>query len=65
MAIETKTLAEIYIDRMNATRTERMELMERAGRCSEIESLIASGLSSLGFSVGIRADGSYELGGRI
>ena len=58
----TKTLTDIYIERINATRKERTELLREAERCRKIERLIRDDLRSQGIDVVLTADG-YIAGG--
>ena len=58
----TKTLRDIYIERINATRKERAELLREADRCRRIERLIKTELKSQGVDIILTSDG-YIAGG--
>ena len=53
----TKTMPEILIDRMNATRKERKGFMENAKKCAYMEQSMEKILGSYGFSVIETAEG--------
>ena len=53
----TKTMPEILIDRMNATRQERQGFMESARKCAYMEQSMEKMLGSYGFSVVETAEG--------
>lgn len=53
----TMTMPEILIDRMNATREERLAFMKAAARCAYMEAQMESILIGYGFSVEQTDDG--------
>lgn len=53
----TKTMPEILIDRMNATRQERQGFMESARKCAYMEQSMEKMLGNYGFSVVETAEG--------
>ena len=62
--ITTKSMPEILVERMNATRRERVELMKSAMKCSFMEESMEGMLREYGFSVVLTADG-YALGASV
>ena len=62
--ITSKSMPEILIERMNATREERRAFMDSAEKCAFMEESIRGMIESYGFSV-IQTDGGYALEGAV
>lgn len=62
--ITSKSMPEILIERMNATREERRAFMDSAERCAFMEESIKSMIESYGFSV-VQTECGYALEGAV